>query len=301
MTENIVYIDRLTLLREVKDAVSLNKGLAMGKLGFSEQFLLGYIPFKRTNPGRVRLKAYEAMLRYHCEIQFGVFPAVPGFFHEFARFYANHVRQIDILGLFQAQQEENVIRENKLTAHFIPYQQTEPDRSIPSDESNCYLPYFEGKKLLFISPYADLLKTRATERTFESVWGNIQKKWFRPGGISSYEIPYSYVNSVQTHKIHTDSIRLFDSICADLGGMDFDVAFIGAGALGLPIASHLKNMGKTAISLGGHLQVLLGIGGGRWYKDEFWMTHYINRHWIEMPERYHPENKSLLTDNSAYW
>ena len=295
------FIQRIKLLQEVKESVTQGKGFAMGKLGFSEQSLLGYIPFKRTNPGRVRLKAYEAMLRYHCEVQFGVFPTDPGFLDEFARFYTTHVRQIDIIGLFQAEQEDKVIRESNLNALFIPYQHTEPDRSIPSDESNCYLPYFEGRKLLLISPYADLLKSRATEMTFESVWGNIGKKWFRPCVTESYEIPYSYVNSVQTHKTHTDSIGLFESICSNVAGMDFEIAFIGAGALGLPLASHLKSQGRIAISLGGHLQVLFGVGGGRWSRDEFWTTNYINQHWIEMPDRYHPENKSQLTDNSAYW
>ena len=219
----------------------------------------------------------------------------------FAQFYTNHIQQIDILGLFQAEQEEKIIKENELNALFIPYQFTEPDRSIPSSESNCYLRFFEGKKILFISPFADLLKSRANKDTFEAVWSNIHKNWFGPSEVSSYEIPYSYVTSVNTYKKYTNSMHLFDSICTNIGEMDFDIAFIGAGALGLPIASHLKNQGKIAISLGGHLQVLFGIGGGRWSKDEFWTTNYINEHWIEMPKKYHPKNKSILTDNGAYW
>jgi hypothetical protein len=295
------FIERIELIQKVKESVEHNKGFAMGKLGFSEQFLLGYLPFKDTNPNNVQLKAYEAMLRYHCEIQFGVFPANATFLHEFAQFYTKHVQQIDILGLFQAEQEERIIKVNELNALFIPYQLTEPDRSIPANESNCYLTYFEGKRMLFISSYADLLKSRATKATFESVWSNIHKKWFWPSEVSSYEIPYSYGNSVKTHDKYINSIELYDSICANLGTMEFDVAFIGAGALGLPLASYLKSIGKIAVSLGGHLQVLFGIVGGRWSKDEFWTTHYINSHWIEMPPKYHPENKSRLSDNSAYW
>ena len=295
------FIERIELIQKVKESVEQNKGFAMGKMGFSEQFLLGYLPFKDTIPSNIQLKAYESMLRYHCEFQFGVFPTNAIFLSDFAQFYTKHVRQIDILGLFQAEQEERIIKANKLNALFIPYQFTEPDRSIPTNESNCYLPYFEGKKLLFISPFADLLKSRATKDAFESVWSNINKNWFGPSEVSAYEIPYSYANSIQTHNKYTNSIELFDSICANLEAMDFDIAFIGAGALGLPIASYLKSIGKIAISLGGHLQVLFGIGGGRWSKDEFWSTNYINNDWIEMPEKYHPENKSKLSDNSAYW
>jgi len=297
----IHFIERIDLIQKVKESVEQKKGFAMGKLGFSEQFLLGYLPFKETKPGNVQLKAYEALLRYHCEIQFGVFPTHATFLHEFAQFYTKQVQQIDILGLFQAHQEEKIIKANYLRAYFIPYQMTEPDRSIPANESNCYLPYFEGKKLLFISPFADLLKSRATKNTFESVWSTIQKKWFHPSQVCSYEIPYSYVNSIQTHKKYRNSINLFGEICSNIGRMDFDIALIGAGALGLPLAGYLKGQGKTAISVGGHLQVLFGVRGARWSKDGFWTKNYFNPHWIEMPEKYHPENKSMLTDNSAYW
>lgn len=295
------FIERIYLIQKIKESVEQNKGFAMGKLGFSEQSLLGYLPFKDTNPSIVKLKTYEAMLRFHCENQFGVFPTNATFLHEFAQFYKHHVQQIDILGLFQAEQEEKVIKENELIAQYIPYQFTEPDRSIPANEKNCYLPFFEGKKILFISPFADLLKSRANKDTFEAVWLSIGKKWFWPSEINAYEIPYSYVTSVNTHKKYTNSMNLFDSICAYIKEVDFDIAFIGAGALGLPIASYIKKQGKIAISLGGHLQVLFGIGGGRWSKDKFWTTNYINEHWIEMPKKYHPENKSFLTDNGAYW
>lgn len=295
------FIQRVELIQKINASVLQKNGFAMGKLGFSEQFLLGYLPFKATNPGNIQLKAYEAMLRYHCEFQFGIFPTDTSFLHEFAQFYTKHVQQIDILGLFQADQEEKIIIESGLNALFIPYQLTEPDRSLPANESNCYLPFFEGKKLLIISPYAELLKSRANRDTFESVWHNIGKKWFFVSEISSCEIPYSYKNSIQTHQSFKNSIDLYNTICTRIDRMDYDIALIGAGALGLPIASYLKSQGKIAISLGGHLQVLFGVGGGRWNKDEFWIRNYINQHWIDMPENYHPENKSMLTDNSAYW
>ena len=193
-------IERIDLIQKVKESVEQNKGFAMGKLGFSEQFLLGYLPFKDTNPSNVQLKAYEAMLRFHCEIQFGVFSTNAAFLHKFAQFYTKHIQQIDILGLFQADQEEKIIKENELNALFIPYQYTEPDRSIPASESNCYLQFFEGKKILFISPFADLLKSRANKDTFEAVWLKIGKKWFWPSEVNAYEIPYSYVTSVYTYK-----------------------------------------------------------------------------------------------------
>lgn len=294
-------IQRTELIKSIEESITKNKGFAIGKLGFSEQCLLGYLPFKRKNPNYVQLKAYESMFRYHCEIQFGVFPTNSEFLNEFVNFYTKHVHQIDILGVFQAEQEDKIIKENNLTADFIPYQYTEPDRSIPANEPNCYLRYFKDKKLLLISPFADLLKLRASKDIFEQVWSKIQKKWFYPSDVSSLEIPYSFVNSFQTHRKYNNSIDLFDSICSRLSTIEFDVAFIGAGALGLPIASYIKNEGKIAISLGGHLQVLFGVKGDRWNRDINWTSNYMNEFWVDMPEKYHPENKSILTDDGAYW
>ena len=46
--------------------------------------------------------------------------------------------------------------------------------------------------------------------------------------------------------------------------IDFDVAIIGCGAYGMPLASKLKNAGKQAIHLGGATQLLFGIKGYRW-------------------------------------
>lgn len=59
---------------------------------------------------------------------------------------------------------------------------------------------------------------------------------------------------------------------------DFDVALIGCGSYGMPIAAHIKERGKTALHLGGSTQLLFGIHGRRWdadsrldgLKSEFW-------------------------------
>ena len=45
---------------------------------------------------------------------------------------------------------------------------------------------------------------------------------------------------------------------------DFDIALIGAGAYGMPLAYKIKKMGKKAIHIGGSLQCLFGIKGSRW-------------------------------------
>ena len=170
-------INKQDLIDEVRKAIEEKSGFAMGKLGFSEQYILGYLPFLKSNPSKVQIRSYEALLRYHCEVQFGVFPTTPEFLQEFAAFYSLSVESIDILGLFQAEQERKLISQNGITAKLIYYQDTEPDRSIPDNISNCYLPLFANKRILYISPFADLLKERSQKDIFESVWKNTEKKY----------------------------------------------------------------------------------------------------------------------------
>jgi hypothetical protein len=301
MSEELDKIGKYELINYIRNAIEEEKGFAMGKLGFSEQHLLGYLPFLESNPSELQIRSYEAILRYHCEIQFGVFPTTPIFLKEFAAFYSLSVRSIDILGLFQAEQEKKLIKQNSITAKLIYYQDTEPDRSIPENISNCYLPLFVNKRILYISSFADLLKERSEKSIFESVWLNTQKKWFYPKSITTIETPYSYVSAKSTHKLYGTSINLYKSICDKIDNQNFDIALIGLGALGLPLASYIKSKGKIAISLGGHLQVLFGVKGARWENDDYWKKNYFNDSWIHMPEKYFPENKDQLADNGSYW
>ncbi|MCK4650243.1 hypothetical protein KAT36_03335 [Candidatus Pacearchaeota archaeon] len=55
----------------------------------------------------------------------------------------------------------------------------------------------------------------------------------------------------------------------------FDIAIIGCGAYGFPLAAYTKKLGKQAIHMGGSLQLLFGIKGKRWEKEKFpktWIT-----------------------------
>ena len=79
----------------------------------------------------------------------------------------------------------------------------------------------------------------------------------------------------------------------------FGVALIAAGGLSIPIASTIKNMGKVAIDLGGHLQFLFGVIGQRWRTEEN-RRNIFTEWWIDMPEKYKPKEINVC-DNGAYW
>lgn len=291
-------IRRSEFINDIKFASENNIGYAAGKIGKSQQHWMYYeiVLKKEKDPAKVR--QFEEALNFHGLKQEGVFPANPEFYLTFNKFYMEHIRNFDCIGICYLPEELELIRHYKLKNKMILYPYQEPDRSSPSDEKNCYLRYFAGKRILIICPFAGILMQRATKEIFEGVWSKTGKKWFYPSEVLALEFPYGF--SRETHQRYHTAIDFFDYITAQIDKKDFDVALIGAGGLSIPIASHIKNMGKIAIDLGGHLQVLFGVLGKRWRDWEFWQRAYTNEWWIDMPDEYRPKEKGVC-DLGAYW
>jgi hypothetical protein len=76
---------------------------------------------------------------------------------------------------------------------------------------------------------------------------------------------------------------------------DFDIALIGCGAYGLPLAAHVKKMGKQAIHMGSGVQLLFGIKGKRWDKHDIY-----NRHWISPVMEDVPKQSDRI-EGECYW
>ena len=80
---------------------------------------------------------------------------------------------------------------------------------------------------------------------------------------------------------------------------DFDIAIIGAGAYGFPLAAHIKRIGKKAVHLGGATQMLFGIKGKRWV-DNPKFKHIINEHFV-YPSENDKINNANKVEGGCYW
>jgi hypothetical protein len=274
-------------------------GFAAGKLGFSEQYWLHYPRILAADPTLRALRAYELGFRTHMERQSGLYPPSPGFAREFVARYVSDLRTLDVIGTFGTRMAVELARFHELPGALVPYTSMEPNRSVPADDSACWLPLLRGRRVLIVAPFADLLCERATQDTFERVWSRIGKRWFHPAQVESVEFPYGFDPATQAR--YPTALDLCDLICGRIDAREFDVALIAAGGLAIPLAAHIKRSGRIGISLGGHLQVLFGVLGQRWRVLESWSRHYFNDAWIDMPERYRPPRWQQLTDGGAYW
>jgi hypothetical protein len=285
-------------IAELREALEAGRGYAAGKIGNTERSLLLYplVIDQLGDPGRRR--AFELALSWKLGRHGGVFPTRPEFVRTFAPAYAAAVKQLDCLGLFAEDWDQNeaLLRFHGYAGRTLNYRDQEPDRSRPNDEGQCYLPLFRGRKVLLVCPFAELLRARATRETFEAVWAKTGKPWFEPAAVEAVELPYGYARSTQ--ESYPDVLALESEIRCRIEAHDYDVALIGAGTLGVVLAAALKARGKVAIALGGHLQVLFGVSGSRWKDWSGWKRDYFNQAWIELPERYRADPEE--TDEN-YW
>ena len=83
--------------------------------------------------------------------------------------------------------------------------------------------------------------------------------------------------------------------------IDFDIAIIGCGAYGMPLAAMLKKAGKQAIHLGGATQLLFGIKGRRWEENyPSKIATFFNEYWVYPAESEKPKNASTV-EMGCYW
>jgi hypothetical protein len=290
---------REEFLADVRRAIDEGRGYAAAKIGFSEQHWLYYDILLDRERDPAKIASFEDDLRFHGLKQEGVFPAEPSFYRDWNRFYVPHLRNIDCLGVFYYPWELRIVRHHEIKSKLVYFADQQTDPYSESTETTCYLPYFRGKKILIVCPFAGILKERATKEIFEGVWSNAgKKKWFDPESVDALEFPYGF--SAETQRTYGTAIRLFDDVAARVEGRDFDVALIAAGGLAIPLASHVKSMGKVALDLGGHLQLVFGVLGKR-HRNRTRAAWNDNEWCIDMPARYRPPEADEVCDGGAYW
>jgi hypothetical protein len=288
-------ISKNELIRELKLAIQRKTGYATGKIGKTAQYMVNYESVIEKERDKAKIMRFERLLKFTCLNQQGIFPADNEFCRLYSKFYIDHIKNLDCLGICYYPGELEILQYYELKNKLIYFVDQEPGKY----QDNCYLPYFREKKILIVCPFAGLLKQRATKEIFERVWSKTGKKWFYPASVDALEFPYGF--SPETHRKYPTVIDLFEKIKEQLNKRDFDIALIGAAGLAIPIASTIKDMGKIAIDLGGHLQIVFGVIGQRWRNLDDMKRNYFTEHWIDMPERYRPKEANDVCDRGAYW
>jgi len=151
-----------------------------------------------------------------------------------------------------------------------------------------WLKELNGKRVLVIHPF---------KRTIEKQYKKRSKIGILPK-LKSLEV----IKAVQTLGDTRDGrfetwFDALDYMKREIDKKNFDVALIGCGAYGLPLAAYVKSIGKQALHVGGGLQLLFGIRGKRWDNDK---RIKYNEHWISpMKEDFFENYKKI--EGGCYW
>jgi hypothetical protein len=152
----------------------------------------------------------------------------------------------------------------------------------------------KDKKVLVVHPF---------ERSIQHQYKKKEKIFSGSHELPEFKlITYKAVQSIAGNKpVGFDNwFDALDRMRFDIAKIDFDIAILGCGAYGMPLAVSIKNeLKKKAIHLGGNVQFLFGIRGSRWESDPVFSP-FINEHWVKPMSEETPTGHQSI-DSNCYW
>ena len=277
----------------IQSALLQSKPCAIGKIGTSELLALEYperwVRFSWPHPASWRRPA-ERLFNSG-----GLFPLQKRIFNDFVLEYSKTVQSLDLIaqwqdsGTYEAALEQAIL--NRLCPHavrmgFRLLQFFTPKASWLDDLAKL--------RWLVIHPFEESIRTQLPYLSKLGVFSEPSHSDLacRARDTSIIACPQlSYMVAPR----HRDWFEALQDLKSQMERETFDIALVGAGAWSLPLVVHAKEMGKKGIHLGGTLQLLFGIKGGRYDNSRIY-----NEAWIRpLPSEVPPNFKRM--EQGAYW
>lgn len=217
----------------------------------------------------------------------GFFPPTQDNLLHFSYLMRNLACEIDLLGIWYNPMENYFLRVYNKQAITTPLTALEPWY-----HKNPWSTELKGKNVLVIHPFAETIMAQYK-----------RKNDIYPSGLLP-ECNLIVQKAVQTIAGQKDD--RFDNWFEALEYMydqatkeNFDIALLGCGAYGLPLAAKLKAEGKQVIHLGGATQLLFGIKGRRW-DNRPEISKLYNESWVRPSEKESVVGKDAV-EQGCYW
>ena len=261
----------------IAEALRSHRPVLVGRLGSVEARLLG----------EARLGRFSRVTYREAHRNAGIFPTDPEALEAAAAHLGSALEAVDLLALWDSPYQA------QLTAQLKPL----PERCSlvalePWWQADPWSEALAGQRVLVVHPFAT----------------SIQRQWLRrerlfPGTAVLPEVALLVLQPPLTLAGGTSGFSSWsaalDELIARTQERDFDVALLGCGAYGLPLAAAIKAMGRPALQLGGALQLLFGIRGRRWEAMPPFSA-LMNEHWVRpLPEE--TPSGAHLVDGRCYW
>ena len=217
----------------------------------------------------------------------GFFPTDDKYLIEFGHLLWESSKEVDVFGVWYNLLEDYVIHNTAPNSQLVELEGLEPYRS-----SSPWSRALKGKRVLVVHPFEESIKHQFA----------VKEKLFKdPNVLPDFEL-LTY-KAIQTNAGGICECETwFDALekmYNDIKLMNFDVAIIGCGAYGLPLAAKLKKLNKQVIHLAGATQIMFGIRGARWdARPE--MQKFFNEYWVRPSKDERPKDAQNV-EGACYW
>lgn len=235
---------------------------------------------------------YEKMMD-QMQMWSGFFPATKQGGEKFLDLMINSIPSVDYMGIWMLAFEKYYLKKYASSSLEFTYLFDLEPWSAPDNPWSSAL---EGKKVLVIHPFAE---------TIEIQYKNREKLFPGTNILPKFEL--HTLKAVQTIAGEKDDrfnswFEALEWMYQEAMKIDFDVAIIGCGAYGFPLAAKIKQAGKQSIHLAGATQLLFGIKGKRWDESDIYdyVRRFYNDYWVYPSERDKPKQAKIV-EGGCYW
>lgn len=219
------------------------------------------------------------------ELHTGFYPATPANLVKFAERMLADIPLVDILGSWLPGERD--FASHGLRATRVPLVDLEPYvHEAPWSR------VLRGRTVLVVHPFADQIRRQFERRTLLFPHRDV----LPPFDLRT--VP-AVVSNAGARPPYADWFAALDAMTETIAKEQFDVAIIGAGAYGFPLAAAVKRMGRQAVHLGGALQILFGIRGKRWDDSAFFQG-LFNDAWVYPDSESRPPRWKDV-EGGCYW
>ena len=264
------------------------KSFLAGRFGSTELLNMRSFEF-----GEMIARKYDKNFHFNhlCEFS-GFFPKDIKLLGKFVDLMKDSIRYVDLFAVWFHPFEDYYIKKFMKDVKITYLLDLEP-WSCPENPWSAAL---KGKKVLVIHPFEETIKSQYARR--EEIF---------PGTDILPEFELKTLKAVQTIAGEKDDrfetwFDALDWMYQEALKIDFDVAIIGCGAYGLPLAAKLKESGKQAIHLAGATQLLFGIKGKRWEENTAfeYVQKFFNDSWV-YPSKNDTVKNGDNVEGGCYW
>ena len=249
--------------QRLNELIATGNPLAVGRMGRTEARIVGEWRYRKSNYSRKSLKQSHEYS--------GIFPVDAATLSRFSEIYWNGIEGLDVLAFWSTEFQAKIVNDLKVCPALINRLDLEP--------------FLSG------NPWSSQLK------------GNFFREMLF---VDSNVLPFFELEVIRAPQCLAGQTEDFESWCdafswlkTQVEATKFDIAIIGCGAFGLPLATFCKGIDRIGIHMAGATQLLFGIKGKRWLGGAEYQS-LFNDYWIR------PSGSELfpgvsLVDDACYW